>query len=87
MSSFEPDVKECRVAVDEAALDQIRQSLQAEDYQLQVTLRADGAQVRIAAGPAACDECLVPKDLMRVMLAPALGVQPDTIELTYPKER
>jgi hypothetical protein len=45
-----------------------------------------GAQVAIAAGPSACAECLVPKDLMRAMLAPALGVLPDLIELAYPEE-
>jgi hypothetical protein len=28
----------------------------------------------------------VPKDLMRAMLAPALGVEPEDIELAYPKE-
>jgi hypothetical protein len=74
------------VGVDESALEKIRRSLLAEDYQLHVTLQEAGARVAIAAGPSACAECLVPKDLMRVMLAPALGMRPDMIELTYPKE-
>jgi hypothetical protein len=74
------------VGVDEPALEKIRQSLRAEDYQLHVTMQDGGAQVAIAAGPSACAECLVPKDLMRAMLAPALGVRPDLIELAYPKE-
>jgi hypothetical protein len=74
------------VGVDESALEKIRQSLLAEDYQLHVTLRKAGARVAIAAGPSACAECLVPKDLMRAMLAPALGVRPDMIELAYPEE-
>ena len=74
------------MAVDEPALEQIRQSLGAEDYQVHVTMRDGGAQVAIAAGPAACAECLVPKDLMRAMLAPALGVRPELIELAYPKD-
>jgi hypothetical protein len=74
------------VAVDEAALDRIRQSLAAEDYELQVAVRDDGAAVAIAAGPGACEDCLVPKDLMRAMLAPALGVPAETIELAYPAE-
>jgi hypothetical protein len=74
------------VGVDDSALDKIRQSLQAEDYDLRVTILEERAQVAIAAGPSACAECLVPKDLMRAMLAPALGVRPEMIELVYPKE-
>lgn len=74
------------MAVDEAALDKIRKSLAAEDYELRVTVRDDGAAVAIAAGPEACADCLVPKDLMRAMLAPALGVPAETIELAYPAE-
>jgi hypothetical protein len=74
------------VGVDQSALDKIRRSLDAEDYRLQVTVHEHGATVAIAAGPSACADCLVPKDLMRVMLAPALGVRPEEIELTYPRE-
>jgi hypothetical protein len=71
-------------AVDEPRLAQIRQSLQADDYRLDVTVRDGRAEVAIAAGPEACAECLVSKDLMRAMLAPVLGVPPDSIDLAYP---
>lgn len=74
------------MGVDEPALEEIRRSLQAEDYQLLVTMQENAAQVAIAAGPTACAECLVPKDLMRAMLAPALGVPADRIELAYPAD-
>ena len=74
------------MAVDQPALDKIRQSLRTEDYHLDVTVRGEGAKAVIAAGPSACADCLVPKDLMRAMLAPALGVRPDRIELAYPAE-
>jgi hypothetical protein len=74
------------VEPDPEALQRIRDSLRAEDYELRVTVRDDTARVTIAAGPAACADCLVSKDLMRVMLAPALGVPPDRIELAYPAE-
>jgi hypothetical protein len=74
------------VGVDEPALERIRQSLGAEGYQLHVMMRDGAVQVAIAAGPSACAECLVPKDLMRAMLATALGVRADLIELAYPKE-
>jgi len=75
-----------RVGVDESALAKIRRSLQAEDYQLQLTMGEASVFVSIVAGPSACADCLVPKDLMRAMLAPALGVEPEDIELAYPKE-
>ena len=74
------------MGVDESALEKIRQSLLAEDYRLHVTMQDGGARVAIAAGPSACADCLVPKDLMRAMLAPALGIRADMIELAYPKE-
>jgi hypothetical protein len=74
------------MGVDQLRLEQIRQSLQADDYRLDVTVHSGRAEVAIAAGPAACAECLVSKDLMRSMLAPVLGVPPDRIELAYPAE-
>lgn len=43
-------------------------------------------QVRIAAGPEACADCLVPKAIMRSLLAPAVGVPAEAIELSYPAE-
>ena len=74
------------MAVDQPALDKIRQSLRTEDYHLDVTLQGGSAEVTIVAGPSACADCLVPKDLMRAMLAPALGVRPDRIDVAYPAE-
>jgi hypothetical protein len=74
------------MGVDQARLEQIRQTLQADDYRLDVALSDGRAEVAIAAGPAACAECLVSKDLMRAMLAPVLGLPPDSIDLAYPVE-
>jgi hypothetical protein len=74
------------MAVDQERLEQIRQSLEADDYRIDVTVHDGRAEVAIAAGPSACSECLVSKDLMRSMLAPVLGVPPDGIELAYPVE-
>jgi len=74
------------MSIDQARLDQIRRSLEADDYRLDVTVHPGRAEVAIAAGPTACAECLVSKDLMRSMLAPVLGVPPDRIELAYPVE-
>ena len=72
------------MAVDEPRLEQIRQTLRADDYRLDVTVGDGRAEVAIAAGPAACAECLVSKDLMRAMLGPVLGVPADSIHLAYP---
>jgi hypothetical protein len=74
------------VEVDQPQLAKIRQSLEADDYRLDVVVHSGRAKVTIAAGPSACADCLVSKDLMRSMLAPVLGVSPDLIELAYPAE-
>jgi hypothetical protein len=74
------------VEVDQPRLEKIRQSLEADDYRLEVVVHSGRATVTIAAGPSACKDCLVSKDLMRSMLAPVLGVSPDLIELAYPAE-
>jgi len=74
------------MGVDQPRLEKIRQSLAADDYRLEVAVHSGRATVSIAAGPSACGDCLVSKDLMRSMLAPALGVPPDLIELAYPAE-
>ena len=74
------------MSIDEAQLEEFRKSLQADDYQMDVTEQQDRVQVRIAAGPDACEECLVPKELMASMLAPMLGVDPDRVELVYPAD-
>ena len=59
-------------------------SLAHDGYLLNVTEAADRVRVTITATPQACADCLVPKDLMRAILGQALGVPPDTIDLTYP---
>ncbi|RBY82407.1 hypothetical protein DQ238_03675 [Geodermatophilus sp. TF02-6] len=74
------------VTIDQAQLEQLKQTLQADDYRLDVDVQGDTADVAIVAGPDACEECLVPKPLMQSMLAPVLGVQPESIRLTYPAD-
>jgi len=59
-------------------------SLAHDGYLLDVTEAGDRVRVTITATPQACADCLVPKDLMRGILGQALGVPPDTIDLTYP---
>jgi hypothetical protein len=74
------------VSIDEAQLEQLRETLKADDYRLDVDVNGDAADVAIIAGPNACEECLVPKPLMQSMLAPVLGLQPDSIRLSYPTD-
>lgn len=71
---------------DDAALPGIRNTLAADDYHLTATRTPTGVGVHITAGPTACDDCLVPKQLMRAMLRDALGVPESTITLRYPTD-
>ncbi|MFT4305474.1 MAG: hypothetical protein QM604_01135 [Microbacterium sp.] len=72
------------MTIDQAQLDEFRKALEADDYHLSLELAGDQARVRIEAGPDACAECLVPKDFMRQMLSPLLGVAPGGIRVDYP---
>ncbi|MEV4648628.1 hypothetical protein [Saccharopolyspora sp. NPDC049357] len=76
------------MSIDESALAQLRSTLAADDYDLAVTGTGTGTDVRVSitAGPAACEDCLVPKPLMRGVLHKALGVPEDAITLIYPGE-
>ncbi len=71
------------------ALADIRGMLAADGYDM--SLRAIGTDtlaVDILAGPDACAECLVPKDIMSGIVRDALGsaVPVARIELFYPAE-
>jgi len=72
------------MSIDETQLAELQKTLAADDYHLTVERDADAAVVTITAGPEACAECLVPKDLMKRMLAPMVGVDPERIEMNYP---
>ncbi|MGP4018921.1 hypothetical protein [Saccharopolyspora sp. 5N708] len=74
------------MTIDESALDNLRKTLAADDYQLAVAEFGSELRVSITAGPQACDECLVPKPLMRGVLNSALGVPEERITLIYPGE-
>ena len=74
------------VVTDVDAVERMRAMLAADDYRMDITRAGEGVQVRITAGPQACSDCLVPEAMMRTMLAPALGVEPGSIELVYPTE-
>jgi hypothetical protein len=74
------------VSIDETALAGLRSTLEADDYRMAVTEAGGSVEVTITAGPAACEDCLVPKPIMRNILHAALGVPEDAIVLRYPTD-
>jgi hypothetical protein len=62
----------------------IRSTLAADGYELEIAEDGDRVRVTITATGQACPDCLVPKTLMRGILAQALAVPQDSIDLTYP---
>jgi len=72
--------------VDESGLRTMRAALEADGYLLDVSEAGERLEARISAGPAACEDCLVPKPVMLAMLQQALGVPEQTIDLVYPGE-
>ena len=61
-------------------------ALEADGYHLAIAEADAGLSVVITAGPDACEDCLVPKDLMRGMLSNELGVDAALIDITYPAD-
>ena len=61
-------------------------ALEADGYHMAIEEADAKLSVVITAGPDACEDCLVPKDLMRGMLEQQLGVPADRIDLTYPRD-
>ena len=61
-------------------------SLEADGYHMDIDGDDSRISVVITASPEACEDCLVPKDLMRGILSNALGVPGETIEITYPAD-
>ncbi len=74
------------MTIDESALAGLRNTLEADDYRMAVTESGDRVEVTITAGAEACDDCLVPKPIMRNILHAALGVPEDAIVLVYPAD-
>ena len=72
--------------VDESGLQTMRAALEADGYVLHVSEAGGRLEARISAGPGACEDCLVPKAVLRAMLQQALGVPEQSIDLHYPGE-
>ncbi|HMD95628.1 MAG TPA: hypothetical protein VKG80_23590 [Trebonia sp.] len=61
-------------------------TLEADGYHMAIEGDEARVSVVITASPEACEDCLVPKDLMRGILSQALEVPGETIDITYPKD-
>ena len=61
-------------------------TLAADGYRMEFAETGGRVYVTIIATDDACADCLVPKDLMRGMLAQQLGVPGENIVLTYPAD-
>ena len=72
--------------VNTSGLATVRSTLEADGYRIEVQEAGGRVGVQILATPQACEDCLVPKPLMRTMLTDALGVPERSIDLTYPGE-
>jgi len=74
-----------------AALHPFSSGLEADGYSLQVGLvDGEGLHVEIVAGPEACEDCLIPKEMFTPMIASTLnskGLDFDQITLVYPNDR
>jgi hypothetical protein len=70
--------------VDERGLATLRQALETDGYLLNLEERAGRLVASISATPQACEDCLVPKPVMLVMIEQALGVPQHLIDLVYP---
>jgi hypothetical protein len=76
-------------AVLSTALEPVTAALAADGYLLSAGLQSGALKVEIAAGPDACEDCLVPKGMMRDMIESVLhdaGIERVNLELTYPNE-
>jgi hypothetical protein len=60
----------------------------ADGYELLVRdVTRERVVVEIKAGPEACADCLVPKEMMRAQFEAALGGRTSMVELVYPGDQ
>ncbi|HEY7223918.1 MAG TPA: hypothetical protein VH561_10065 [Micromonosporaceae bacterium] len=75
-------------AVIDAALRPMRVTLEADGYLLEWAVEEENQiGIRVVAGADACEDCLVPPDIMRAIFAKALGETGYTVgSITLPVE-
>jgi hypothetical protein len=68
----------------------LSRALESDGYGLEVALGPDLISLQVVAGPEACADCLVPRELMEQMFrarlpAGATGLGHDNVALSYPE--
>ena len=78
------------VAAIESALTPISGALEADGYEMAVSLPSeDLLRVQISAGPGACEDCLISRSMMQSMIETALqgaGLPVPPLDVVYPVE-
>jgi hypothetical protein len=72
-----------------SALEPVVLALAADGYSMSVSTASGRLRISITAGPEACEDCLVPKNLMAEMIAATLArarVPAHDLDLSYPNE-
>jgi hypothetical protein len=59
--------------------------LAADGYNLDVAENGERVTLTVSAGPDACADCLVPKDVFRGIAAHQLGIEDELLDITYPQ--
>jgi hypothetical protein len=69
----------------DAALDDVREALAADGYELSVVPGVgEHVTIEVKAGPNACVECLIPKDVFEQMVTATLG-DDGALTIVYPE--
>lgn len=68
------------------ALKELQDTLAVDGYSMHVDRINDHAVVTLSAAEGVCNDCLVPKPVMKSFLSEALSLPDAQIELVYPNE-
>jgi hypothetical protein len=74
-----------------ALLEPLAATLRADGYELAIHLDGEQVEIHVAATPAACAECLIPKELMGQLIKDALCKEDPAygtseLRITYPAD-
>jgi hypothetical protein len=75
----------------EAALQEMSTMLEADGYELGVAISEGLVHLVVRAGPGACEDCLVPKDLfasmaMSTIAGADISIDASDLQVTYPAD-
>jgi hypothetical protein len=77
---------EVRMEQIDTALADVREALEVDGYELSVVPVEGGrVTIEVKAGPNACVECLIPKDVFEQMVTATLGDGAGAVTIVYPE--